>query len=509
MTNRTAPGQLLRRRAPRPLSLCGGRARRGSRASIFALALAVATPASLLVAEQDASAQAWLRDRRYTEGAGIRSGDFELHPGIGAEAGYDSNWFLRTHRDGYSNSNPVGAGVFQLTPSFSITSLGARRREDATGVTQPSPLQFRGSASATFRQFIGDKEIRDQGTIPSGNVSINSDARLDVNAGRPLGFGVFAGYQRLIQPAAVADPNLSFNRSMLRGGGEIIVLPGGGTLDLRGGYQLFANLFEESNGVPFTNLQHEFSVRNRWRFRPRTALFHDTTLRIVNYVNSERSANFLNDGTPLRTRFGVTGLVTERFGTLLAAGYGATFFQDPSLPFSRQYDSIIGQAEGTFYLSQGGGTDEPGKATLLLSTLSLGYLRDFQTSLLGNYYSVDRLYAKVVYAFGGRAIVQLDGYGERQGFPQPFLNAGGAAVPVNVPGTTTPVGDFTNWRAGAVLFGEYRLSDSFGLNATFDYSETFSDTAVTTDVGGGTGTGNGFHLAWRRFQALGGVRWFL
>ncbi len=501
MTNRQIPGQLSLRR---PNS--SGRAR----ALRIVLALAATVPATALVT-REAAAQEWMKDRRYQEGAGIRTGNVELHPGVGGEAGYDSNWFLRTDKAGYANSNPKGAGVFRLTPSFSLSTIGPQRLENGGVPSQPPPLAFRAGVAATFRQFIGDQEVRDQGTIPSGNVSINAFARMDYNQGRPVGFNLNAGYNRVIQPNnAVSDPNLSFNRSTVNGGGELVFLPGGGTLDLRGGYQLYANLFEESNGVPFSNLQHEFAVRNRWRFRPRTALFHDTNLRVVNYVNSQRSINYLNDGTPVRTRFGLTGLVTDRFGLLAAAGYGATFFQNPNLPSSLQYDSVIGQLEGTFYLSQGAGAGEPGQATLLLSAISLGYNRDFQTSLLGNFYESDKLYTRINYAFGGKAIIQLDGYGERQGYPQPFLNAGGGIVPVTTPGTATPVGDFVNYRVGGTLFGEYRLTDSFGINATFDYVHTLSDTAVNTD---GTttagGTGQGFHLQWQRFQALAGVRWFL
>lgn len=503
MTNSQAPGQVTPRR----------RTRRSSRSRI-ALALAVVLPGSLLAA-REASAQEWMKDRRYQEGAGIRTGNLELHPGVGGEAGYDSNWFVRTDKTGYLNSNPKGSFLIRLTPSLSLSTLGPQRLADAQGGPPPQPpvVGFRASVSATFRQFFGDQEIRDQSTIPSGNVSINSAARLDINQGRPVGAGLNVGYQRIVQPnngGGASDPNLSFNRSVLNGGGELIFLPGGGTLDLRAGYEFYANLFEETNGVPFTNLQHEFAVRNRWRFRPRTALFHDTTLRIVDYVNSTRAVNLLNDGSPLRTRFGLNGLVSDRFGVLLAAGYGATFFQDPKRPSSTQYDSVIGQAEGTFYLSQGAGANEPGQATLLLSTLSLGYLRDFQSSLLGNFYSVDKLYARVVYAFGGKALIQLDGYGERQGYPQPFLNARGTIIPATIPGTNTPTGDFVNWRVGGTLFGEYRLTDSFALNATFDYAQTVSDTAVTTDpTPAAPGTLNGFHLSWNRFQALGGLRWFL
>ena len=160
-------------------------------------------------------------------------------------------------------------------------------------------MSFRGGVSATGRFFfLGDEMSRQH------NVGVNSDFRLDINQGRPLGFGVFGGYNRLIQPQVLADPNLSFNRSELRGGVEVIGIPGGGAFDVRGGYQINAALVEESQGVPYTNITHEVFVKNRWRCRPRTALFHDTSLRFIHYPHADRALNYLNESTPLRSDLG-------------------------------------------------------------------------------------------------------------------------------------------------------------------------------------------------------------
>lgn len=464
----------------------------------------MALAAGLVATSRDASAQEWLKDRRYQEGAGIRAGDFELHPGIAGEVGYDSNWFYRTHESrpapDYVNANPEPGGLLRLTPSFSIATLGPQRLEDGT-IAQAPVLQFRGTASATYREFIGVDELRKQ-----RNVSGNAGVQADINAGRPIGFGVFANYQRLIQPSVVADPNLSFNRSDVRAGGELILMPGSGTLDLRFGYQFYGALFEETNGVPFTNLTHEISVRNRWRFRPRTALFHDTSLRFINYPNADRALQLLNNSTPLRTRFGLNGLLTPRFGTLLAAGYGASFFEGSGNLSTQQYDSINAQAEGTFYLSQNPGSAEPGQVSLLLSTITLGFNRDFQNSLLGNFYTSNKGYGRVVYFFGGRALIQGDAFFEAMSFPSIFLNGGPGA-----PGVLA-VNDFTNFRFGGTLFGEYRFTDSFGVNTTLDYVEVLSDTVIPLagpGPGGAGGTGQDFHMAYRRFQAFLGARFFL
>src|SRR6185436_16645477 len=107
------------------------------------------------------------------------------------------------------------------------------------------------------------------------------------------------------------------------------------------------------------------------------------------------SVNFLNESTPLKTRFGLTGLITSRFSTLLAIGYGTTLADNGQSATTRQYDSIIGQAEGTFFLSPNPASGDPGSVTLALSSVTVGYTRDFANSYLGNFYGSDKGYAKL------------------------------------------------------------------------------------------------------------------
>lgn len=475
--------------------------RRPSHLRLAAFAFLATTGLCALDA-RPAAAQGWLKDRRYAEGAGIKTGDFELHPGIGGEVGYDSNWFLRSNDEGPGvvNAAPAtprrDAAIFRVTPSFSFSTLGPQRTEGAEAQSNRM-IVFRGSLSATLWGFVG-QEMSEQ-----HNVSGDANLRLDIAPQRPVGFGVWAGYRRMIRPnAASADAALGFNQSQLNGGAEAIFQPGSGTFDMRGGYQIYANLFEQTNGVPFSSLAHELSVRNRWRFRPRTALFSDTTLRLTTFPESDRAFSYLANQTPVRSRFGINGLLTPRIGALASAGYGATFLQNAGAPQTKQFDSFLAQAELTYYFGvpdvAGGNGGEPGQVSVLLSSWSLGYNRDFQQSLFTNFYHSDRIYTHAVVAGAGRMIVTLDGGFEFLRYPDVFANAGGGA-PSAAP--TTP--EFTNHRISGTLFAEYRLSDSFGLNATFDYQQMLSDTRLPL------GGGQFFGLSWQRFQALAGARWFL
>src|SRR5438128_2643245 len=85
-----------------------------------------------------ASAQAWVSNPDFSEGVGIRAGNFELHPSLGAEFGYDSNYFRSSKDEG-----PV-IDVFKLrvTPSITLSTLGQRRRN----ATTPPSIAFASSA---------------------------------------------------------------------------------------------------------------------------------------------------------------------------------------------------------------------------------------------------------------------------------------------------------------------------------------------------------------------------
>ena len=88
------------------------------------VALLLLTCSTLLLCSTAAAQdQTWLNDRKYREGAGFRVGNFELHPGIGADFGYDSNYYRR-----HSSEDPVGSLRIRVSPSFSVSTLGPQRR---------------------------------------------------------------------------------------------------------------------------------------------------------------------------------------------------------------------------------------------------------------------------------------------------------------------------------------------------------------------------------------------
>src|SRR6516164_5184895 len=105
-----------------------------------------ASLSTVLVAGTASAAQPWLSDRRYGEGLGLRAGNFEFHPSVAAEIGYDSNYFQRADTtdpnviDSKAQTNGAGAvdaWRFRVTPSLTLKTVSEGRRTDPNG---PKPM---------------------------------------------------------------------------------------------------------------------------------------------------------------------------------------------------------------------------------------------------------------------------------------------------------------------------------------------------------------------------------
>jgi hypothetical protein len=448
-----------------------------------------------------ASAQEWLKDRVYQEGPGLRTGDLEWHPGIAIEGGYDSNYFYRTDKTGPNITNgaplaPVaGSPEMQVTPSLALSTVGPQRREGAANSGQPA-IAFRLNAAGTYQEFFGVLSPDQR------NFSANASSRLDILPERPFGGAVFASYTRTILPNNVSgNPDLSFNHDTVGAGAELSTQPGGGTLDWHLGYRFSDVLFEETAGEPYANFSHTFYTRGRWKFRPRTALVYDGNLAIENYANTKVVAGNTVGGavsplygsTPLRSRIGISGLVTERFSFLGMVGYGGSFFAPATANGTppSQFDSIIGQAEFKYYLTAQPG--DSGMASVTLSSVALGYNRDFMMSYLADYYGNDRGYLKFSAFFAGKAIASLEGGVGAIEYPR-FEVIGEAAH-----------ASFTDVRIDATLYGEYRFTNYFGLNLTGKFTTNLSSEEIP--IPGAAGAL--YALEWKRFEVYAGVRFFL
>ena len=426
--------------------------------------------------------QVWLKDRRYTEGIGYRVGDFELHPGASAEFGYDSNYF---HRGPTDDGGPVGALRFRITPSLSLSTLSKQRLENGANGTQPD-FEFRASVAVTYNDFIPVSGPSDgkAAMATNRNVSGTLDLQLAILQGRPWSGTISAGLARSLTPSDQGISSQSFNRLIPHANAELIWTPGRGLFDWRLGYGFAGTFFESSTFGQLTNIQNQIETRGRWRFLPRTALFYDAKLGFISYTAA--SAQGKTGSHPLRATLGVNGLVTSSFSVLAAVGWGTSFYDTPAVGGDQNFNSVIGNLELKWFITPNPTTD-PGAATLALSSLAVGFARDFADSYIGTYFERDRAYANLSYFFGGRFLVVADA---------------GVAPIIYPPNAALKLPSTTDIRVDGSLFGEYRFKDSFGLNATIRYGQNISGTTIT--VGGIPDS-----LAWQQIEAYLGFRWFM
>jgi hypothetical protein len=433
--------------------------------------------------------QIWLKDRRFTEGMGVRAGDLELHPGLAAEAGYDSNYFLRSSKYPAPNG-PIGALRFRLTPSLALSTISQQRREGDGGAGEPPKLTFRAGAAATYNELIATNSDYSSQVSSQRNVGWLANLSLAILPQRPWGADLFADFTRTVQPST--DPDNNFNRMDARFGGGVIWTPGGGMFDWRLGYQYTLSYFEDTLFRSLSTGEHQANTKGRWRFLPRTALMYDATLGFLRYNNPDPGR--LNS-TPVRARLGMNGLITQSFGVLAMAGWGSSFYTGAAN--AQQFDSIIAQAELTWFITANPSTD-PAAASQALSSISVGYVRDFVNSYISDFYRSDRFYARASYFAGGKFLLQAEGGAAMHAYSTAYDQNRNAL------GT----GGFNETRVDATAFGEYRFADSFGVNATLRYTANLNDVRITLPGAAGQPATTAY-LDWTRVEAYLGLRWFL
>ena len=447
--------------------------------------LAAAAVAFILLFAADAAAQnqTWLSDRAYREGRGIQVGDFELHPGIGAEAGYDSNWF---RRDSDENGGPVGAVVIRVSPSFAVSTLGPQRRGDAP----PPTVGFRFEVGGSYNEFIpvnGTEADRDT-LRDNRNFGGSADLQLDILPGREWSGDVHAGVTRTILPTNPGDININFNRIQPNAGASLKWTPDSGLLDWSLGYEFSGTFFETSAIGGLNSFRNDILTRGRWRFLPRTAMIFDASLGFITFVDPGSNRAAKTDSHPLRARIGVNGLVTPTFAVLALIGWGASFYDGDT---DVDFDSVLAQAELKWFLGEA--QENPMQQSGSLSYVAVGFTRDFADSFIGTYVERDTGYARFSYLFGGKFILLAEAKVAAVVFPEQLRVDYGAQAAQG----------WTDVQVDGRLFGEYRFLDWLGVNAEVTYTGYFSDTTLES---GNPNEDN--PLAWQRVTAFGGIRAF-
>lgn len=453
--------------------------------------LTVLASLSLLLLTEAASAeQTWLADRRYGEGIGIQVGRFELHPGVAAEFGYDSNYFLRA--DSGDLAKPDDAWRLRLTPSISFSTLTPQRAGSQAVVGQPS-LTLQGNAFFSYSQIFGLDT--DAPPAPSSSSQARFDtgagAKLNIFPGEQLGGDIYADYQRASEPSNDPSLNRAFDRDAVRGGAGVSWRPGGGLFEWRVGYEATYNFFERAAYKGLDNLQHSVLTGGRWRILPRSGFLYDARYTLIRYQRAKASQP---NGDVLQARIGFGGLVTNRIAFLGLFGWSSTYYEGNRGVLAQNYDGYVGHAELKYFLMPQS-NDESVQTGI--SSIAVGFDRRLSNSYLGAFYTVDRGYLGFDYFLGGAFVANVQGGFSRYSFPR--ANAD------NPP--------FEEKHVDAQLFAEYRFSDVLGLNTTILYDQSLdkgpkregAPDGVLVRAGDQTTYDN---LQYTRIQAYVGLRLF-
>lgn len=441
--------------------------------SLIALGVAVA----LSVMPTLASAQGWLADRDRAEGPGIRLGDFELHPGLGIELGYDSNLYYSSD-DGMSPVARRDSGILRVTPHLLFSTVGPERTAEGEGQGgDPPVVQFRGGLSGSYYEFFNDETRR--------NFSIDAGLRLTVLPERPFSFTVYDEFSRAIRPFTENTVSgASTARIDNSAGIDFNFMTDGGVLQVRLGYRFGLGFFESDQFAYANSFDHDVSLQETFRFLPQTALVHDTRVSYRDYYQSAGGGVLLNDSVRLRTRLGLNGAITPELSLMVMAGYAAGFF-DATATYDQDYDAFVAQAQLTWRITED-------------VRLTLGYDRDAFAGYIGNYYTQDRGQASFQMLLFGSFLLGIDASVGYLDYGQIVDRAG---MPISADGST----ERTDIRVTASLFAEYRFTEWLGINGQLQYTGDFTDFRYAVLV---AGTPIPDPAGYNKFEAWLGVRVF-
>lgn len=445
------------------------------------LAAALFSVSAVSVAQTPPGPQAWLGDRGIGEGIGLRAGDFELHPGISGEVGFDSNYFQRSSGPAEEVGGPVPALHLRVTPTISLRTLEQRiaeedRHKDSRFFT------FEANGRLSYNEFIGLRgasELFDSVRNLQGAISAN----VELAKGRPWSAQGNAGYAYIFDPSNQGGYTSDYSRHVLDAGALAKWRPGAGAFEwtvLR--YGLRTTMFDTAAFNYNDNQVHNLSSLGNWKFLTKTAFVYDANFGLILY----RTGSPQNGGSWLNGRLGLSGLLTQRFGLLAMAGWATSFYLNRN-GAAQNYDDFIANAEARFYLVPQT-APMPAFSNVAPPSLALGYARSFQNGYLGDFFQLDRVYGQLSYLFGGRVLAKFEGGLSFINYPDFLLEF-------------APHSGFWETRIDLLAFAEYRPSRTIGLNVAINYDANISQVLQAP-----TYTDD---LSFSRFRFFLGVRWFL
>ncbi len=304
-------------------------------------------------------------------GDGISAGNLTVHPGIRLVGGFDSNVFFLSSDE----AEVLSAPSVKVTPFVNI------------GTTNPDVLNLDLKGSVGWQQYLS----------PSSDV-IQGQSGLDANVDLGVGInekGAFSvkfedAFERTNEPPSSPSAS-SFDRTINRAGITLGLHPSGRVFQHFLSYDWTLNLNDQVADID--RQLHDFTLRNYWKFLPKTAFVLTGDLGIVRYENASRNRGnqtFTNVGSmPLRVTGGITGLFTNRLSLKVIAGWGFGFYDE-----GETFSGLLADVQATYAIG----------ATAEKSKVYIGYEKQFGDATIANYSSWHKPYAGYEQGFANRRL---------------------------------------------------------------------------------------------------------
>ncbi len=413
---------------------------------------------------------------------GLGSGKIRFHPALTLLGGYDTNVFYED-----TNEGPDGAAVIGVRPELGIETY------------KPTNVDFRLKGGIFFQYFVSDDPLVSE----QSGLDADATAGITFNPNGAVAFRLSDTFIRTNESPS-GSTLLSFNRIYNNAGATLLIQPGGKILTGEVGGR--AAITRNQQLVELD--KNEFGVRAgvKWKFLPKTALLFEGTWDFIFYDVAERSIPGLEEGDepqflspfqgafrnvdsrPLRLRAGLKGLLLNRFGVTLLAGYGQGFYRDGD-----DFKGFIGTAEIAYEIGP-------------TSRFQLGYDRAFRDNTFSNYAKDHHVYTRYNHQFGGRFDLKLEGgfiYREFSKIPAVFL------PDVTVDGVRGAQAFSTTERVDPLVTGNvdgtFFITEIFTVGLNYNLAVNTSDFVQITGQGA-TGSATAQFIKHRVFLTT-GVRW--
>ena len=437
--------------------------------SKLGLALALVAVFSAAWSSLTASAQGFSADRASKEGPGFQVGRLVLHPGLSLEGGYDSNVFLE-------NTDEEDSFILLLTGYLDVATRGTvRQSQGEMGKAEPQKIQFRGGLGARYYHYFIDR-------VPD-NVGADAHVDFSYNPSKVFSLQVLDIFRRTVRP--FSDPNtqqgstISYGRNHNTATLDLVGRSKSQVLEGRVGYTNVLEFFDADIYGYGNNMTHRVPASLSWLFFPTSALTYTFEYAHQSFQNPDEilaSPTLLSKNNRVSNMVGYNGAITERFSLTTMIGYAAGFYD-----IGEDYDGVIARVDTRW---------RPRPTIALVA----GYLRDIRPSFIGNFTTVNRLYANAQFTLSGALQLGIKGWVS-------FDKSGLALSPDGTLLGNQPNRQDTRLYAG--IFGEYRFKAWLALFGEVGYLADFTDFQYA-----GTGALLDPAANYQKFEAWLGLRVF-